>query len=293
VAAGFRRVLARNMPTPKACVFDAGQEFKGPFETMLRELNIVKKYKTGRNSMARLDAGIAQAKKTISRLLVRKGGKIDAALVAQAETSHNTSSHGALGGSTPDDAAKDDEAGKIVQFQLQKENAEAIQHNHAQNAQKTEALKNAGAFRQELPRTAFERGDQPKLGPKRTVATVERGQVTDAAGKVAGLHQVVVVPVGGAEDRAVDFKRRGLRDERLRTDLRPFALELHDALGNEEIALTAAARLMGDDFTAAKPSTLLFGQFLALYPRLFVVSGEGPAKTVRAVRRRIRGKRAG
>jgi hypothetical protein len=257
---------------------------------MLKELNIVKKYKTGRNSMARLDAGIAQAKKTISRLLVRKGGKIDAALIAQAEQAHNTSSHGALGGSTPDDAAKDDEAGKIVQFQLLKENAQAIQHNHAQNAQKTEALKEAGAFRQELPRTAFERGDQPKLGPKREVATVERGQVTDTAGRTTGLHQVVVVPIGGAEDRAVDFRRRGLRDERIRSDLRPFAMDLYTALGSREIALTAAARLMNEEFTAAKPSTLLFGQFLALYSRLFVVSGEGPARTVRAVRRRLRGK---
>ena len=257
---------------------------------MLKELNIVHKFKGSINSLARLDAGIAQVKKQISRLMVRKGGKWDT-LVGQAEKQWNESLHGALG-TSPDDAAKNDEAGKIIQFQLQKENAEAFQHNHEENKKKTEALKEAGSFRQALPRTAFERGDKAKYGPTREVATVERGQVTDTQGKVTGIKEVLVVPAGGAADRPVeDTRRRGLRDERLRTDLRPWALELHDNLGNEEIALTAAARLMGDDFTAAKPSSLLFGQWLSLYPRLFVVSdGVGPAKTVRAVRRRLRGK---
>ena len=87
-----------------------------------------------------------------------------------------------------------------------------------------------------------------------------------------------------------DFRGRGLRDERLRSDLRPFALELYDALGNGEVALTAAARLMDEGFGRAKPVTLLFGQFVLLYPNLFVVEGEGTSKKVRRVRRRIRGK---
>jgi hypothetical protein len=118
--------------------------------------------------------------------------------------------------------------------------------------------------------------------------------VTDTAGTTTAIKEVLVVPAGGAEDRPVaDTRHRGLRDERLRTDLRPWALELFDSLGGETVALTAAARLMDDGYTAARPSTLLFSQFLALYPRLFVVSGEGPAKTVRAIRRRIRGKRGG
>jgi hypothetical protein len=118
--------------------------------------------------------------------------------------------------------------------------------------------------------------------------------VTSTEGKTVPVTTVKPVPADTAEAAPVpDFRGNALRQERLRTDLRPFALELTDSLGNETIALTAASRLMGDDFRRAKPTTLLFSQFLALFPRLFVVEGVGPAKTVRKIRRRLRAKTGG
>jgi len=54
------------------------------------------------------------------------------------------------------------------------------------------------------------------------------------------------------------------------------------------MALSAAARLMPAEFSRAKPTTLLFSQFLQLYPNLFKITGEGPAKRVR--RKRLTGK---
>jgi hypothetical protein len=290
VAAGFRKILQR-MPTPKALSTDVGQEFKTHFETMLKELSIIHKFKGSINSLARLDAGIAQIKKQISRLMIRKGGKMDAALIAQAEKNYNETLHGALG-TTPNDAAKNDEAGKIVQFQLQKENAEAFQQNHEQNTKKTEALKEAGAFRQTLGRTAFERGDKPKHGVLKEVSTVERGQVTDTAGKTTAIKEVMVVPVATVDRETPDSRGRGLRDARLKEDLKDFAQDLYDAMGDEPIAATAAARLMGPEFARAKPSSLLFTQFVALFPNLFSVTGEGPAKRVKRIGRRLRGKQA-
>ena len=216
---------------------------------------------------------------------------MDAALIAQAEKNHNETLHGALG-TTPNDAAKNDEAGKIVQFQLQKENAEAFQQNHEQNTKKTEALKEAGAFRQALGRTAFERGDKPKFGAKHEVSTVERGQVTDTAGKTTAIKEVMVVPVATVDREGPDARGRGLRDARLKEDLKDFAQDLYDAMGDEPIAATAAARLMGPEFARAKPSSLLFTQFVALFPNRFSVTGEGPAKRVKRIGRRLRGKQA-
>jgi len=64
-------------------------------------------------------------------------------------------------------------------------------------------------------------------------------------------------------------------------------------LGERELAATAAARLMPESFSQTKPSSMLFTTFIRLFPRLFKLSGEGPAmKVSRAARRRIRGKQA-
>ena len=104
------------------------------------------------------------------------------------------------------------------------------------------------------------------------------------------MNVVKAVPVDTVEAPIPDFKGRGLRDKKLQNDLRLFALDLYEALGQEDIALTTASRLMDEDFQKAKPSTLLFGQFLALYPNIFKVTGEGTSKKVRRIRTRVRGK---
>ena len=86
------------------------------------------------------------------------------------------------------------------------------------------------------------------------------------------------------------FQGRGLRDARLKEDLLSFARELYDGLGDEEVAVTRAARMMPPEFAEAKPSTLLMRQFLRLYPNLFRLTGDGPSMRVRRVGRRLRGK---
>jgi hypothetical protein len=202
----------------------------------------------------------------------------------------NESIHGHLLGS-PDDTEGDTDRAKIEQFQLQKDNAENFEHNHEVAAQKAKAVQDAGKFREAKKPETFTRGFKPTYSGVREVSVVERGQVIDTQGKRVPINAVKAVPADTADDQPIpDFRGRGLRDQRLRDDLRPFALELYDALGNEEVALTAAARLMGDDFKRAKGPTLLMSQFLKIYPNLFVVEGEGTSKKVRRVRRRIRGK---
>ena len=51
--------------------------------------------------------------------------------------------------------------------------------------------------------------------------------------------------------------------------------------------------MLGDDFRLAKPTSMTFKSFVALFGGLLVLSGEGPATTVRKVRRRIRDKTGG
>ena len=286
---GFARILQR-MPKPQAVSSDFGNEFKHSFDLYLNQEGIVHKYKRSRNSLARLDRGIMSLKKQIFKRLAKKGDLKWDSLIPDVERAYNDSL-GALG-TTPNQAAKDDKLGRIEQFQIQKENAENFEHNQEVSDRKTEALKKAGAFRQAVSSTSFDRSFKPTLGDKREVVKVERGQVTDSRGKTVAINEVVPVDATVADRPVPDMRGRGLRDNRTREDLRPFARDLWDALGNNELSLTAAARLMGEEFTRAKPSTLLFSQFLALYPTLFTKTGAGPATKVRRIARRLRGKQA-
>ena len=85
-----------------------------------------------------------------------------------------------------------------------------------------------------------------------------------------------------------------MRDQRLKEDLLQFARELFLGMGDEPIAITAAARMMPPEFAEAKPSTLLMSQFLRMYPNLFrLTGGPGPSMKVQKVGRRLHGKQPG
>ena len=280
VADAFLRILQR-FPKPKSITTDSDAAFKTLFQKMLDEQNIVKKFRRGINSLARLDRSIGTIRRQLSQRLLRAGSRQWDKQVEAVEKAYNETLHGALG-TTPDDAAKDDNAGKIVQFQLQKENAEAFKQNTEANRAKETAVKEAGAFRQVVDRQAFMRGDKPNFGQVKQVANVERGQVTGTDNKTVSIKEVRAVPSSTQDVAIPDDRRRGLRDQKIKADLREFANDLHAALGDRELAVTAASRLMGEAFRKAKPSTLLFTQFLAYYPGLFAVTGEGNKKRVKA-----------
>ena len=289
---GFRRILTR-MDKPELLSTDQGNEFGGVFNAMLEEKGIAHRYKDPKNvnSLAVLDRAIQTVKITLFKKMTRKNTLKWDSFIAETEAGYNESIHGALQGA-PNDTEGTSETAKIARFQLMKDNAEKFESNHEIANTKMNAVREGGQYRVALKQETFQRGFKPRFeSAVSTVKDVKAGMVTSTAGKTVPVTAVKVVPVGTADQPVPDFRGDALRKERLRVDLRQFALELHDALGAETIALTAAARLMGDDFKAAKPSSMLMGQFLALCPQLFVVSGEGPAKTVRrVVRRRLRGK---
>ena len=129
------------------------------------------------------------------------------------------------------------------------------------------------------------------IGNVKQVQSVERGQVTGTDGKTVSIKEVRAVPSSTQDVDIPDDRRRGLRDASLREKLKDFAKDLWEALGDRELAATAAARLMPEPFSQTKPSSMIFTGFLKLFPRLFKLTGEGPAmKVSRAARRRVRGK---
>ena len=288
-AQAFRTVLNR-MPTPKMLTTDGDQAFKLSFDAMLNEKNIVHKFKRGINTTGTLDKGIQTVKRQLfQRLVKQRNMKLDA-LISKVEGAYNNSYHSALG-TTPEDASKDNKEGRIEQFHLMRENAQNFEHNHDNAKKKMDAVKEQGAFRVQQ-RSTMQRGFKPQYSELKQVATVERSQVTDTAGRTYNVNEVQAVPVATQDITPPDMRGRGLRDNRLRTNLKPYAEELHEALGDQEISLTVAARQMSDGFKRAKPATLLMKDFLKLFPNLFTLVGQGPATRVRKGRRRIRGKQS-
>ena len=206
-------------------------------------------------------------------------------MLKQLETAYNDTIHGSLN-ATPNDLDGDDKEAKVLQFQREKTAAANIQHNNDMIAAKTQKIEAAGAYREMAPRNQWQRAYKPRWSNEiKGVKEVKAGQVVAEDGKVSSVSTVQPVPQDTVRRDAPDLRGRGLRDETNRKNLRRFALDLYDALFGE-ISLTSAARLMPDDFAQTKPSTLLFSNFLALYPNLFQVSGSGTSQKVRAIRKR-------
>jgi hypothetical protein len=288
-AQGFRKILNR-MPTPKMLLTDSGQEFKNTFNAMLSAKKIVHKYSRGINTMTRIDKGIATIKTRLIQGLTSRGNTRIDKIVEEVEEAYNNSYNAGIQ-STPEKSSENNEAGKVQQFRLMQENARAIEHNHDNAEKKMDKVKEEGTFRVQK-RETFQRGFKPAYTEMKEVAKVERSQVTDTKGKTYNVNEVAAVPKDTQDITPPDTRGRGLRDQRLRDNLKPYAEELYDALGDQEMSLTTAARQMSDAFKRAKPSTLLMKDFLKLFPNLFVLVGQGPATKVRKARRRIRGKQA-
>ena len=293
VTAAFRQILTR-MDKPTTISTDMGNEFKTAFNSFLESENIVHRYKDPKqlNSLAVLDAAISKVKKQLFQRMTRQNSTQWHTLVSKAQDAYNESVINSIGGA-PNDFEGDSEQAKTLQFQREQDAARALEHNDAMLKKKAEQLTSTAAFREMAPREQWQRAYKPKWESAiQGVKEIKAGQVESTDGKISALASVQPVPADTERRDAPDFRGRGLRDERLRTTLRRYALDLHDALGGRDIALTAAARLMPADYATTKPTSLLFAAFLALYPQLFVVSGEGTSKTVRAPRRRVRGKTA-
>jgi len=291
VTAAFRAILNR-MKKPQVLSTDQDAAFAGVFNRFLDEQEIVHRYKRAINSLGLLDSAIKTVKKTLFKRMTRENTTKFDKFIEETQDGFNEKVQKPLMGS-PDDLEKNTKAAKIATFQLMKENAGKFEKNHEISERNTNAIKEAGQFRVGLKPETFDRAFKPTYESEiREVREIRAGTVTDQNGKTFPINNIMAVPQGTQNISAPDFRGRGLRDARLKEDLKEFAKDLYDALGNEELALTSAARMMTVDFTRTKPTHMSFGQFLLLYPNLFKVTGEGTRKKVKAIRRRLTRKRA-
>ena len=145
------------------------------------------------------------------------------------EDGYNESVHGARLGA-PNDTVGNSESAKIERFQLMKANAEKFESNQEIAEKKMTTVKDAGQYRVALKQETFDRGFKPRYESQiSTVREVKAGMVTSTTGKIVPVTAVKVVPAGTVETAVPDFKGRGLREKRLRTDLRSYAMDLYYA----------------------------------------------------------------
>jgi hypothetical protein len=286
VTTAFHAILNR-MKKPQVLSTDQDAAFAGVFNRMLDEKQIVHRYKRGMNSIAVLDRAIKTVKITLFKRMARENTTKFDKFIEETEAGYNEKVHEPLPGS-PDDLEKNTKGAKVAHFQLMKDNAGKFEKNHALNERNTNTLKEAGQFRVAKKKETFDRAFKPNYENEiREVREIKAGDITDETGKTYPINNVMAVPEGTQNISAPDFRGRGLRDARLKEDLKEFARDLYDAMGNQELALTSAARMMTIEFTRTKPTHMSFGQFLKLYPNLFKVTGEGTRKKVRAIRTRL------
>jgi hypothetical protein len=292
VASAYRTILNR-MPKPQVLSTDQGQEFQGPFNALLEQKGIAHRLKDPRRKdfLAVLDRAIQKMKLILFKQMSRRNSTKWDGIVQEAQDGYNETINSELYGS-PDDLEGKSEASKVAKFQQMKQQAANFEHNQEMAEKKANAVRDAGQFRVQLKQETFDRSFKPSYQTEiRQVREIRAGMVKDDSGRAAvPVSAVKPVPQGTIERPIPDFAGRGLRDNRLKEDLLSFARELYDGLGNEEVAVTRAARMMPPEFAEAKPSTLLMSQFLGLYPNLFKVTGKGPSMRVRRTGRRLRGK---
>ena len=188
VANGLRTLLNDPKLNPKFIFSDAGNEYRGPVQTLLDEKGIVHRTKeTGDvNALAVLDRFIQTFKKRLAESLAANKGEW-ADRVPEVVRQYNETPHQTIFDEAPNDLGES----KVATFMNLQENARKLAHNQNLFKSRKEGLEKAGAFRRPLEGlTKFKRGFQATYG---------------ALEKVEGFDGSKVKPQGGGE--AIDVKR--------------------------------------------------------------------------------------
>jgi hypothetical protein len=187
VANGLRTLLNDVKLNPKFIFSDAGNEWRGPVQTLLEEKGIVHraKEKEDVNALAVLDRFIQTFKKRLAESLADKKGEW-ADRVPEVVRQYNESPHETLFDEAPQDLGES----KVASFMNLQENAHKLAHNQNLFKSRKQAVETAGAFRRPLDGlTKFKRGFQATYG---------------ALEKLEGFDGSKAKPQGGGE--AIDVK---------------------------------------------------------------------------------------
>jgi hypothetical protein len=186
VANGLRALLRPGrlhnpLLRPKVISSDAGNEWRGPVQTLLDEKGIVHrtKEKADVNALAVLDRFVQTLKKRLAESLADKEGEW-ADRVPEVVRQYNASPHETLFDEAPQDLGES----KVASFMNLQENARKLAHNQTLFKSRKQAVESAGAFRRPLEGlTKFKRGFQATYG---------------ALEQLEGFDGSMVKPQGGA-----------------------------------------------------------------------------------------------
>lgn len=286
VAEAFRKILDSHASAElQQVTTDQGAEFRGDFADLLENRDIPHVVANQTNSMATLDRAIKtirealarrlQAQRSTGRRIVGKTPTRNwAEVLQQTIRGINDSPHKRLHGDTPNEAAKN----KSLQFDLLVRASKDLFKNHDNIVKRGEDLKQAGAFRRELPKRDFEKADQPKhSGEVEKVARVRGATVVTTSGSEVPTRRAL--PVDKSTARTVEIDNTSGADRRKQLALRPFANRLREHLrtkeGKKALIQTAAEFLRRDSaFQVAlrAAGVTYFTAFLRLFPDVFTVN---------------------
>ena len=291
-ATAFRIVLGE-AGVPEHLTTDRGSEFNsGAFPRLLDEKGIVHQVKDPRdvNAIATLDRAI----QTLKKALMKTGStnswheRLTRVVAAQ-----NALPHDALFGAAPKDVKTSNE---VLDFALTKKAALDLQHNDDVVRAREKKLTDAGAYREQLPWSTFERSFKQRYsGEVHEVARIERGDAVSTIGKRHQAKLVQPVPRGSAGIVMERSSRRGsvVVEERKRRSLEPYArrVAMHIGVGNESSVSDVGKFLqrIGGFVAASRDAGLNQKQrvagFLRTFPERFNVttSAGGGTATVRVL----------
>lgn len=282
--------ILKRAQKPEIISTDDAGEFTGPFDLVLKHEGIVHKIKDSedRNAIAVVDRCIGTIKNALFDELVAHNTHRWVDFVKLVVQQYNNRPHEGIQGGVPNDVRHD----KTLQFRLTQENAQKILHNERNHNKQVSAIETAGAFREPMEQTDFQRGFKPRNQSEvHTLASVEGGVAVSTTGHKVPLKRAIPVPVGSANVPIPQYLAMGdaERDRRAKEKLAPFVPILKAYLGNEAKWTGPVAAYMRQQpgFTEALSSLRLvsFSSFLRLFPEDFVLeTGEkGGNSKVRAV----------
>ncbi len=220
---------------------DAGNEFTGAVDTLLRQRNIIHKVKPKGeiNSLAIADRAIQTLKQKMAHMMAKDEGDGNwTKYLRDAVAAYNAQYHSAVMES-PEDVRKHND----VIFMNMKNNAEKIRHNSELLEERKIKLEKLGAFRKPISTTVhkFKRNFHAVYGEKEKSASIKNTQVKAEDGSEINIK--MIMPVDKESSKAApSFMQNTAMQERKRERYWPIAHELWNWLNNDTRALTLVAK---------------------------------------------------
>ena len=240
VAAALKAILDELPARPQFISTDAGEEFKGPVDTLLQHRDIVHRTRPvgDVNALSVVDRAIQNLKQRLARSLAKAGGGEWREKLKDAVEAYNETYHSAV-----HDAPGDVRGSPVVTFMNMQDNAEKLDHNQRLLERRTRVLEEAGAFRRPVPGalTKFKRSFHATYGEAQAVKAIKGSEVEGADGQKVDIKRVLPVDRDSSTVTA-HFALGSARLDRKREKLLGIVAALYEWLGGAgQKSMTTAA----------------------------------------------------